>query len=100
MHELMWIHWFLVAIWVLLVVGPSAAILIWLEPCWRVAAFFLGLALAAFIYWPATSGDPRGWWLVAFELSLGTPVSALLIEIPAFLIRTMGRGAAGDRRQA
>jgi|GEM_PF-4367316 len=78
-----------------LLVGAPAAILVWLELRWRVAAFLLGIGLAACLYWPGAGGDPRGWWVMPIALSLGTSIAALLIEVPALIIRTVRRARRG-----
>jgi hypothetical protein len=81
-----------------LFVGAPVAILLWLKPRWRAVAFYLGLALAAVAYW-AGSG-PSGGWILLIELGLGTALAALLVEIPAFGLRTLRKRRAAAAAEA
>jgi hypothetical protein len=76
-------------------VGAPAAILIWLRPRWRVAAFFLGVALTAGNYGLFLAGHDRGLPVVLMEHGVGIALAALLVEVPAFVIRTFGRAHQG-----
>lgn len=73
------------------IVGAPVAISIWLEPRWRVAAFFLGLALAAGNDWLILAGHVHAMPILLLDLGLGIALAALLVEIPAFAIRTIAK---------
>jgi peptidoglycan/LPS O-acetylase OafA/YrhL len=86
-----------------LIVGVPAVVMMWMSPRWRIACFVLGLILAFGTL--ALIDSPHDTTAPMIFVGFGIALAALLVEIPAFAIRTLrkrraaARGEAGDEER-
>jgi|GEM_PF-3365399 len=78
-----------------LLVGAPAVVMMWMTPRWRIGCFVLGLVLAVSTNYSVSSPhDPMALMIFA---GAGIALAALLVEIPAFAIRTIRKRHAAAR---
>lgn len=81
-----------------LLVGAPAVVMMWMSPRWRIGCFVLGLVLAFGTNFLVRSPhDPMALMIFA---GAGIALAALLVEIPAFAIRTVHKRRAAERGEA